>query len=217
MEIKEKKIITPRTARYFVLNQYSNEVEEVVFVLHGYAQLAKYFIKKFESIVSNNRIVIAPEGLSKFYWNGMGGRVVASWMTKEDRESEIIDQSAYLDSVYKEIKTNYPQAKIKMIGFSQGASTAVRWLVNSHVAKIDELILWGGAYPFDALKHQEAKRLAEIPTTYLIGDTDQYLKKEDVQNGVAQIEKALNNKIKLIDYVGDHNIFEEPLLKLFNI
>ena len=75
-----------KTATYYSSGNIKT-AKTIWFVLHGYGMLAEYFIKKFDSIVNNDNCVIAPEGLSKFYTKGFYGRVGASWMTKENRET----------------------------------------------------------------------------------------------------------------------------------
>lgn len=88
--IQKNNITVNRTADYYTLGDLSN-ANTIWFVLHGYGYLAKYFIKKFEPILSSSVAIVAPEALSRFYSNGVGydGRVGASWMTKESREDEI--------------------------------------------------------------------------------------------------------------------------------
>ena len=88
--MNKKEIKVPKTARYFTIGN-EEQPDEIWFVLHGYAQLANYFIEKFRVLESKNILVVAPEGLHRFYWNGMSGRVAASWMTKEDRLTDIAD------------------------------------------------------------------------------------------------------------------------------
>jgi hypothetical protein len=82
-------------ARYFTLGELNSYTREVWFVLHGYGQLASYFIQKFASLKENNIFVIAPEALSRFYVDPLtstgraSDRVGASWMTKENRLTDI--------------------------------------------------------------------------------------------------------------------------------
>ena len=54
--------------------------------------------------------VIAPEGLSRFYVNGFGGEVVASWMTKRDRLEEIHDFSVYCSALYDSYVQKLPES-----------------------------------------------------------------------------------------------------------
>jgi hypothetical protein len=77
-------------ARYSRLGEINDDTEQVWFVIHGYGQLAHYFIRKFALLENKNTCIIAPEGLSRFYVNELkeGGfrnsdRVGATWMTKE--------------------------------------------------------------------------------------------------------------------------------------
>ena len=62
---------------------------------HGYGQLAKYFIRDFESL-GPEHVAIVPEGLHRFYREGMSGRVVASWMTAN---KYLIGDFSYADKI----------------------------------------------------------------------------------------------------------------------
>ncbi|MCZ8216519.1 MAG: phospholipase, partial [Cyclobacteriaceae bacterium] len=75
-------------ARYQTLGKLDANTRKVWFVLHGYGQLAEYFLRKFKSLEAQEIFVIAPEGLSRFYMEDVtrrsqGGsqRVGATWMT----------------------------------------------------------------------------------------------------------------------------------------
>ena len=64
--MQQKNISITKTARYFILGDASEKIEEVWFVCHGYAQLANYFIKNFEVLDNGKNLIVAPEGLSRF-------------------------------------------------------------------------------------------------------------------------------------------------------
>src|SRR5947209_19668799 len=102
---------------------------ELWFVLHGYAQRAEDFIKKFLPIANDGMLIIAPEALSRFYAKGFAGDVAASWMTREDRIHEIEDYIRYLDILYAEVKfrISHPVQRIVALGFSQGCPALLRW------------------------------------------------------------------------------------------
>ncbi len=209
--MKEIQIETTKTARIYLEGNLNEKTDEVLVVLHGYAQLAQFFIKRFESISNENRVIIAPEGLSKFYWQGMNGRVVASWMTKEDRINEIKDQITYLDKVYNQIKSKSPKARISVLGFSQGTATGCRWIANSKV-NLDRVILWAGGIPEDVLEFDSIKKQQfEI----VIGTEDEYISEEKIEK---MKEKFSNHKIKyeLTKFKGGHIIKNEILFNLFN-
>ena len=42
-------------------------VRSVWLVLHGYRQLADRFVARFEPVASPERLIMAPEGLNRFY------------------------------------------------------------------------------------------------------------------------------------------------------
>ena len=77
----------PKTFRYHILNEGTN-AKKVLYVLHGYGQLAEFFVRKFREL-GDEYLIVAPEGMHRFYLQGSSGRVGASWMTKEDREQDI--------------------------------------------------------------------------------------------------------------------------------
>ena len=88
-----------RTARYSTQGLISDQTRYCILACHGYGQLAEHFIKKFDVIAADDLFVIAPEGLSRFYWGGLTGDVVASWMTKGGRLDEIKDYCNFLDQL----------------------------------------------------------------------------------------------------------------------
>lgn len=188
--MQQHQIIVPKTSNVYVLGDL-DKCKEVWLVLHGYGELAKFFIQKFKCLTENNIAVIAPEGLSKFYTNGTSGRVGASWMTKENRETEINDYINYLDIVYS--KFNLLTKKVTLLGFSQGGSTAVRWYKKNQT-NFKSLCIWASTLP-------ESKMLIDAKFKYVIGDKDEYI-------STNYIDELQNNyiNIELIKFSGKHNI-----------
>src|SRR3989344_9498015 len=101
--MKEQHFTTQRTARYYTIGELNNKTKTIWIVLHGYMQSAAFFIKQFEVLKNDTTFIVAPEALSRAYVNGVSGKVGASWMTKEERESEIADYIFYLNSLSKHI------------------------------------------------------------------------------------------------------------------
>ena len=118
----QKNISINKTARYFTLGNPNEKIETIWFLCHGYGQLANYFLKNFEILNNGKNLLVAPEGLHRFYLNGFGGRVGASWMTREDRLNDIKDYIGFLDQLYLEIVNPFKSRNIKInvLGFSQG-------------------------------------------------------------------------------------------------
>src|SRR5947199_6610431 len=150
--MQEHHIGVTRSARYFTLGNSSRGVGEVWVACHGYGQLAARFLEKLRVLDDGRRYLVAPEGLSRFYLSESPTerRVGASWMTREDRLSEIDDYVRYLDAVYAEVFGSLDRARVSVhaLGYSQGASTVSRWVAMGK-AKIDRLTLWGGEFPPD--------------------------------------------------------------------
>jgi len=174
-------IAVPRTARYCTLGPTHGFPRELWFVCHGYGQLAQRFIGQFASLDDGTRLIVAPEGLSRFYLDPIpkrrhdpSPRVGASWMTREDRESEIADYVAYLERVAEEVRRSLTGAapRIVVLGFSQGTATVCRWLAASAI-RADQLVLWSGTIPPELDLAAWAGRLHGAAITLLAGERDE--------------------------------------------
>lgn len=204
----------PRTARYCTLGELTNKTQEVWFVCHGYGQLAPYFIKKFEPLASETRLIVAPEALSRFYLEGFSGRVGATWMTREERTAEIEDYVNYLNLLYDAIlgNTDTNHLKINILGFSQGTATVCRWVMNQHI-KFDRLILWAG-YFANGIEDVIAPQLLSNKEVVLVyGTQDEFLKQIDVVKYEANIRQNIP-QLRVITFEGGHTVEAEALLKV---
>ena len=68
--MEQKNVDFEFRARYFQIGSLSPSTKNVIFLLHGYGQQAKYFIRKFQILENAHTCLIAPEGLSRFYLQG---------------------------------------------------------------------------------------------------------------------------------------------------
>jgi hypothetical protein len=87
--MSKHSITVSKKARYYQIGEASPIIKKVWIVLHGYAMLSEFFIKKFENLNDGSTLIIAPEALNRFYIDGTYNRVGASWMTKEERITDI--------------------------------------------------------------------------------------------------------------------------------
>lgn len=148
-ELRTSSLTVPRTARYSAFGPPSTVADEWWIVLHGYGQLAGDFLPQCKALDNGRRLVVAPEALSRFYQPGSGGtsgelRVGASWMTREDRLSEIGDYLRYLDLLVDSLSGGVPaRPPIHVLAFSQGTATASRWVASGRVP-VQRLVCWGG-------------------------------------------------------------------------
>lgn len=201
----------PRTARYFSLNSVQPTTKNIWIVFHGYGQLAEYFIKHFENLHPKENFIIAVEGLSRFYVDGLTGRVGASWMTKEDREEEIKDQSNYINTVLKDAGVNPldDSYRFNVLGFSQGTATAVRWFVNNRI-RPSQLVLWAGSFPHDVDAIKQQQIFKDLPVHFVYGDEDQFLKGVDIDEKTSEFEKV-GMQLSVWPFKGKH-VMDKPTL-----
>jgi len=179
-----------RTARYLTLGEVEG-ASEIWFVLHGYGMLAASFLQWFEPVAEPGRLLVAPEALSRSYFDEKGARRVgASWMTKEDRDAEIEDYVRYLDRLAAQIRLGVlGDPRIEVHGFSQGAATACRWAAFGTV-RVDRLVLWSNGVPPDLPLDRYGKRLSRAGLTIAIGTRDRYVTKEAVDREQARLAAA---------------------------
>lgn len=196
-------------AKYSTLGKLDGHTKHAWFVLHGYGQLSQYFIRKFAVLADHGHFVIAPEARSKFYLNGHDGRVGATWMTKEDRLKDIENYTRYLNTLYKSFDFNN-QIKLTVLGFSQGAATASRWLASGQ-SHVDRLLLWSSIFPpdMDITNTRQALRDAEVYNIY--GTKDPFLTSEKLEEQ-KEIVHQLQLSTKNISFEGVHDIETSTLL-----
>ena len=202
-----------KTAYYSTLGEANHTVKYLWIVCHGYGQLAKHIIHKFSDIHTPGHFFIAPEGLSRFYWNEEKGQIGASWMTKEDRLQEISDYADYLQQLHDHYKPLcHPQVKIVGFGFSQGVATIYRWMM-AKKPPVESLIMWGGMTPEDLNYRTDASYFRNIKISLVYGLLDQYLTDKRIQfQRKVEEEQALT--IKHYTFEGKHEVRREVLQQL---
>lgn len=207
--IREGQIEFEMKASYASYGNLSSETEHIWVVFHGYGQLAKYFIRRFDILNPNQHFVLAPQGLSRFYVKGLFGTVGASWMTKEDRETDIKNQQVYLNAIFAQstAHVNWDRVRLHILGFSQGVATACRWVFQQEQS-FDRLILWSGEFPPDIDRALALKPEAEIWA--LIGDQDPLFDVETWKKQLTRIEKYAR-KPRTHIFEGKHEITREVL------
>lgn len=201
-------LVSTKTYRYFTYGN-QDKAKKLLYVLHGYGQLAEYFIRKFHSI-SEDFFIVAPEGMHRYYLNGNSGRVGASWMTKEDRESDIHDNLNWLNQLDAEISKTHSFDKKIVLGFSQGSATAARWFYNGKV-NADHLIIWASVFPPDLQIEKEIDQSYNGKNYFLIGERDEYFTQIQIESlDVFYKSKGFHTRI----YKGEHDINTESLIEV---
>ena len=208
--MQKVKLPITKTARYYQIGKVDSSVKNFWIVLHGYGMLAEYFIKKFKILENDNFLVIAPEGMNRFYLNGTYGRVGASWMTKEEREDDIEDNMNYLNALYDEhIDKLSKDVKVTVFGFSQGSPTACRWIARRNPAN-SNLMIWASDIPADVLEGGKYKLPQTTPVKLFIGDEDEYIDESRKEEFLNRLDTA-KIRYELIEYKGKHKVYPEIL------
>ncbi|MEN9301584.1 MAG: hypothetical protein RL264_13 [Bacteroidota bacterium] len=197
-----------KTFRYATFGDAS-KAKLLLIALHGYGQLVPYFIKKFDA-VDEAVFVVVPEGPHRFYLNGTSGRVGASWMTKEDRESDIYDNLNWLQKMYKQLSKNNTFEKIVLLGFSQGGATAARWY-SKHSNQFDHFISWAAVFPPDVEFQINNDHKQHF---FVLGKQDQYFQNTNFDEAIISYEK-LGFQIHLFD--GVHDIVPSVLNEILEV
>ena len=208
----------PRTARYYTLGASGPETRAVWIVAHGYGNLAGEFIARFAPVDDGSHLIVAPEALNRYYHDTRPGAsatslVGATWMTKEDRSSEIGDQITYLDTLYGTIFRDVARDSVRVtaLGFSQGVATVARWLSHTRVP-IDRAIFWAGPVPDDVpLGADSALRRAEV--VFVLGSRDEFATPERVAKQAAAF-RAVDKSFTQIEFEGGHRLDDATLQTL---
>jgi predicted esterase len=217
--VQEHHIGVQRSARYYVLGGDVEAPQEIWVVCHGYAQLARYFLRAFDPLNDGSRTIVAPEALNRYYFetapgvHGRDARVAATWMTREDREHEIADYVAYLDALAAHLREGSAaraEARIIALGFSQGAATVSRWVARGRT-DIAHVVLWGSGVAHDLELRPDLFRGASL--TLALGDADPHISHQRVEREDRRLRDA-GLRYRLLRYDGGHRIKPATLAAL---
>lgn len=205
-----RSLVVSRHARVGLVGDPAG-AREAWLLLHGYGMLAQGILHWFRAAERPGRLLVAPEGLSRFYQERNGLRTVgASWMTREDREHELLDQQGYLDQVVRDIVGDIPRLEVH--GFSQGVATAARWVAREAHA-VARLVCWGGTLPEEVDVAALGAAVAPEPVHFVVGDRDAWVAPEAVAAD-AERTRAAGVAVELHRFAGGHRIDDGVLARL---
>ena len=211
-----------RTARYWTLgpaggaDRGADPPRDVWFVLHGYKQLARRFLRRFVPLDDGSRSIVAPEALSRFYVSQEPGRhgpssvVGATWMTREDRENEIRDYVAYLDRLAERLLRG--DERLTVLGFSQGVATAARWVTHGGV-RAARLVLWADVLPPDLDMARASRALVDTEVVLVRGEEDRSVGAALAADERRRLADA-GIAYRTLTYAGGHDIDAATLVAL---
>ncbi|MFM8532498.1 MAG: alpha/beta hydrolase [Acidimicrobiia bacterium] len=115
---------------------------------HGYQENASIHLEVLRQIAAGRQVtLVSVQGLHRFYTRA--NDVIASWMTKEDRDLAIQDNVTYVGRVLSALAAEEALARpLIYVGFSQGVAMAYR--AATHVPRAcDGVIALAGDVPPD--------------------------------------------------------------------
>ena len=210
-----KSTIRYEQTGFFRTSHVVNRTEkEILIALHGYGQLSEFFMLKLQPLFTDDRLVVVPEATNYSYLKGYTGRVGANWMTSYEREVAIANNHRFLNAVFENLLFKFKNVpKITVLGFSQGAATASRWVSQLKIP-IDRLILWSGGFAHDLALEPFGEQVNHAEVIMVWGTRDEMLTPEAFQKQDELIEK-LPVKVKKVQFDGGHEIDRTTLLSLF--
>lgn len=196
------------------LGELNENTSNIWLALHGYGQLVAYFKRHFVPLGQDGRAFVVPQGAHKFYLQGTEGRVGASWMTKEDRTTDIDNQRLFLNEVVRWAAAKAPNARFHMVGFSQGVATGMRFLGYSKTY-FHSLLAWAGSWPPD-LEEKSQNTLAQMPISSWFGTTDPFIGKTKREERIALYNNAFDLHPEVYTYDGGHTFRSDILANEIN-
>jgi len=167
--VRTELISTTTTGRILIEDSPRGVSDRLLVGCHGYGQAADTMLEQMMKIPGRESWRLASvQALHRFYTRN-DGAVVASWMTRQDRDAAIADNLAYMKRAVAAAGGDEART-IVLLGFSQGASMAAR--AAAHAARpMSGLIMLGGDIPPD-VKDDPAVTLPSVLIG--VGDTDQW-------------------------------------------
>lgn len=208
MPAEFRSIVVARHARVGIVGN-PDTATEAWLILHGYGMLARGILHWFRGAEASHRLLVAPEGLSRFYTELSGGKraVGASWTTREDLLHELEDQYQYLEQAMDRC---VPAAlPLHVHGFSQGVSTGVRWCIRTG-RPVARLVGWAGAVPEEVTADLLKRKLGQEPLHLVVGDKDGIVTPAQVAADATRL-RTDGLEVKVHTFDGTHRIDEGVL------
>ncbi len=205
--MKETTVSYTHTNTYTTLNTLSSKTKNVWVVFHGMGHLTRYFVKHFKNLNPEENYIIAPQAPSKYYQDKSFKYVGASWLTKENTETEKQNVLNYIDQVWEAESSKWKALKVDLIfmGYSQGVSIATRWLASRKI-NCEYLLLHSGAIPQE-LEPNDFNHLAQTtPVTYLYGDKDEYINEARKTEQQLKGSELFGNRLVIKVFDGIHEV-----------
>ncbi|HSS78966.1 MAG TPA: phospholipase [Thermoanaerobaculia bacterium] len=182
---EERSVAALVHGRYLLETPSDPEDCPLVVGFHGYGENADLHLEQLRRLPGANRWVLcAVQALHPFY--NRAGEVIASWMTREQREHAIEDNIRYAASVVAEVRRELPVSqRLAYLGFSQGAAMAYRAAAGSGYSCLGVVVLGGDVPP-----ELESRDLSHFPPVLLgRGSSEEWYDAAKMEHDVELLRK----------------------------
>src|SRR5688572_8186010 len=180
-----RTIATTVHGRYLVRVPQTPGPWPALVTFHGYAEDAATSLAAAERIPGiSDWLVVSVQALHPFYTKDQ--RIVASWMTRQDRELAIADNVGYVQAAIDAVVGEFPQtAALVFVGFSQGVAMAYR--AAAHIGAVGVIALAGDVPP-DIPRRPGGASTGPLPHVLVgRGRTDTWYTEELMTTDVARL------------------------------
>jgi len=187
--------------RYLVRVPRSPGPWPALYSFHGYGEDALTNLTAVERIPGvDDWLLVAVQALHPFYTKNE--RVVASWMTRQDRELAIADNVRYVHAVVDTVARAYAvTSSMVFAGFSQGVAMAYRAAAHIPAAAV---IALAGDVPPDITNTADGADRSVLPHVLIgRGTTDAWYTREKMDADAERL-KQLASHVETCVFIGGH-------------
>lgn len=172
---------------------------------HGYAENAERHLEKLRQIPGTDKWVVCAVGALHRFYHPKTQDVLASWMTRQDRELMIEDNVRYVSGVISEVRRRERTSGVLVLaGFSQGVAMAYRAAVRCGFPCHGLVVLAGDVPPEVA----ESEATSFPPVLLGRGTSDDWYSEAKLNADLAILEK-IGAAVETCTFDGGHDWTEE--------
>lgn len=205
----ERNIAATTHGRYLLLPASPPAPAGLLVGFHGYAEGAESQLERLRAIPGADRwTLVSVQGLHRFYQRRTN-EVIASWMTRQDRELAIADNLAYVEGVVDAATREIGRepARLVLAAFSQGVAMGFR-AATATARRVDGVIAVGGDVPPEI----DAASLARTQKALVCrGASDEWYTDTTFQHDVTRLRES-GVTVHAVTFEGGHE-WSEAVLK----
>jgi predicted esterase len=198
--VTERIVAATVHGRYLTIPPQTSGPAPILVGFHGYAEDAEAQIERLRAIPESSRwLSVSIQALHRFYQR-QPNRVVASWMTSQDRELAIADNVAYVAACIDAVAEEWPTIpKIVFAGFSQGVAMAFRAAVSA-TRGVAGVVAVGGDIPPELTPGA----LQRLPATLIArGTSDEWYTKDKFADDERRLREC-SVRVRALEFNAAH-------------